>query len=314
MLAAALTWPTTGHAAPAGPVAAPTAAPTAAAPAASAPATSESAPSTATAPSTAAGPDMDEVKRIYASGKVKYETKNYAGAIDDWTAALGMLPETPENREIRNDLVYNIATAQEKAYDIDRDVVHLRTARALLVDFLEAYKAMYRPDEQTVAEFKRVNERIALLDTKIAEAEKAGPAPAKKAEKRRLDLEVKQVLQTDPVLAKQYKSGRGMVIGGSITLGIGGLLLLVAAGVSSQNDDSSASLSRAEKRTNRDLAVALAVVGLAAAAGGATLLGIGIPKRRKAREAAVSRVVFAPTFGPSPGGGRFVGFGAIARF
>ena len=253
-------------------------------------------------------------KRIYASGKVKYETKNYAGAIDDWTAALGMLPETPENREIRNDLVYNIATAQEKAYDIDRDVVHLRTARALLVDFLEAYKAMYRPDEQTVAEFKRVNERIALLDAKIAEAEKAGPAPAKKAEKRRLDLEVKQVLQTDPVLAKQYKSGRGMVIGGSITLGIGGLLLLVAAGVSSQNDDSNGGLSRAERRTNRDLAVALAVVGFAAAAGGATLLGIGIPKRRKAREAAVSRVVFAPTFGPSPGGGRFVGFGAIARF
>ena len=225
-----------------------------------------------------------------------------------------MLPETPENREIRNDLVYNIATAQEKAYDIDRDVVHLRTARALLVDFLEAYKAMYRPDEQTVAEFKRVNERIALLDAKIAEAEKAGPAPAKKAEKRRLDLEVKQVLQTDPVLAKQYKSGRGMVIGGSITLGIGGLLLLVAAGVSSQNDDSNGGLSRAERRTNRDLAVALAVVGFAAAAGGATLLGIGIPKRRKAREAAVSRVVFAPTFGPSPGGGRFVGFGAIARF
>lgn len=257
---------------------------------------------------------MDEVKRIYASGKVKYETKNYAGAIDDWTAALGMLPETAENREIRNDLVYNIATAQEKAYDIDRDVVHLRTARALLVDFLEAYKAMYRPDEQTVAEFKRVNERIALLDAKIAEAEKAGPVPAKKAEKRRLDLEVKQVLQTDPVLAKQYKSGRGMVIGGSITLGIGGLLLLVAAGVSSQNDDTDAGISRAERRTNRDLAVALAVVGLVAAAGGATLLGIGIPKRRKAREAAVSRVVFAPTFGPSPGGGRFVGFGAIARF
>ncbi len=256
---------------------------------------------------------MDEVKRIYSSGKVKYETKNYNGAIDDWTNALGMLPESQENREIRNDLVYNIATAQEKAYDIDRDVAHLRTARALLVDFLEAYKSMYRPDEQTVAEFKRVNDRIALLDARIAEAEQAGPAvPVQpKTEKRRLDLEVKHILQTDPELSRQYKSGRGMVIGGAISLSIGGVFLLGAGAVSGLNDADTVSSRR---RANRNLAIALAVVGLAGAAAGATLLGIGIPKRRRAKEAAVQRVVVSPTFAPEAGGGRFVGLGASARF
>lgn len=261
---------------------------------------------------------MDAVKRIYAAGKVKYETKNYDGAIDEWTEALGMLPNTPENREIRNDLVYNIATAQEKAYDIDKDVAHLRTARALLVDFLEAYKALYRPDEQTVAEFKRVNERIAALDAKIAEAEKGGPPPAAPvSEKRRLDLEVNNILRTDPVLSKQYKSGRGMIIGGSITLAVGGVLLLGALVVSAQNDDSNSgsdNLSTADRRANRNVAISLAVVGLAAAAGGAALLGIGVPKKRRAKEAAVQRVVFAPTWGTTPEGGRFVGLGAAARF
>jgi hypothetical protein len=205
--AAALVWPVTGQAARVRAAVGPAAAAPAAEPTTPAPATTTAAP-TGSQPGQ---PDMDEVKRIYAAGKTKYETKNYSGAIDDWTNALGMLPNTPENREIRNDLVYNIATAQEKAYDIDKDVAHLRTARALLVDFLEAYKALYRPDEQTVAEFKRVNERIAALDAKIAEAEKGGPPPAAPVtQKRRLDLEVNQALKSDPVLWKQYKTGRSL--------------------------------------------------------------------------------------------------------
>jgi len=304
-----MVWPVTGQAArtraamgPAAPAAGPAGDPTTPAPAA-----------TTTAPDQ---PNMDEVKRIYAAGKVKYETKNYDGAIDEWTTALGMLPNTPENREIRNDLVYNIATAQEKAYDIDKDVAHLRTARALLLDFLEAYKALYRPDEQTVAEFKRVNERIAALDAKIAEAEKSGPPPtAPVGVKRRLDLEVNQILRNDPVLSKQYKSGRSMVIGGSIALAAGGLLLLGAAAVSAQNDTSGGnSVTEREKQTNRNVAVSLLVVGLAAAAGGAALLGVGVPRKRKAKEAAVQRVVFAPTWGTTPDGGRFVGLGASGRF
>ncbi len=310
-----LCWPVAGIAAPVGGTPPPAGAPGAADTATPLAAAAE------TPPEPSAGPvpgssDMAEVKRIYAAGKVKYETKNYSGAIEDWTAALGMLASTPENQEIRNDLVYNIATAQEKAFDLDKDIVHLRTARALLVDFLEAYKTMYRPDEQTVAEFKRVNERVALLDARIAEAERAVPPPVKESEKRRLDLEVKRLLQNDPVLSKQYRSGRSMVVGGSIALGVGGILLLGAASANAANSRDSAGNrpSVDQRKTNRNLAIALASVGLASAVGGAVLLGLGIPKRRKAREAAVQRVVFAPTYGPGLGGGRFVGIGALARF
>ena len=117
LLALAVSLPT--HASAAEPAAAPTAA-----------AKSEG------ASPTAKGADMDEVKRVYGEGKAKYATKDYDGAIADWTRALGMLPETDENLEVRNDLVYNVATAQEKAYEIDKDVTRLRKAKALLEDFL----------------------------------------------------------------------------------------------------------------------------------------------------------------------------------
>lgn len=304
-LAGVMAWSSVAVAAPAGP-----------APAAEAPAAQPSAPTAAEPSAPAAQPtaapqasgEMAEIKKIYASGKVKYETKDYAGAIADWTEALGRLPQTPENQEIRNDLVYNIASAQERAYDIDKDVAHLRTARALLADFLETYKTLYRPDEQTVAEFKRVNERIAGLDARIAEAEAAGPPPTRRVEKR-LDLEVKQALQNDPVLWKQYKQGRSMITGGAVALGVGGGFLLVAAAVAPAGTDSVGD----ERRDARTLAISLAIVGVAGIVGGAVLVGLGVPKKRAAKEEAVRRVVVHPTFGVGGGGG-FVGLGARARF
>lgn len=311
-LACVFAWSPAASAAPAGP--APTAeAPAAAQPVAqpTTPAAAEPTPAAAPPTTAAPTPEMTDIKKIYASGKVKYETKDYNGAIKDWTDALGRLPQTPENQEIRNDLVYNIASAQERAYDIDKDVAHLRTARALLADFLETYKTLYRPDEQTVAEFKRVNDRIAALDARIAEAEAAGP-PTKGRVEKRLDIEVKQALQNDPVLWKQYKQGRGMITGGAVALGLGGGFLLVAAAVAPGSaDDGDTSI--AARRQARTLAISLAIVGLASVVGGAVLVGLGVPKKRNAKEEAVRRVVVAPTFGAGAGGG-FVGLGAIGRF
>ncbi|MFO0634202.1 MAG: hypothetical protein U0168_15250 [Nannocystaceae bacterium] len=249
--------------------------------------------------------DLAEVKRVYGEGKAKYETKDYDGAIADWTHALGMLPETESNLEVRNDLVYNIATAQEKAFDIDQDVTRLRKAKALLQDFLKNYKLLYRPDERTIEEFKRVNDRIAQLDQRIAEAEKKN-APSlygvENAEKKRRDAAMAQVLQSDPELAKQYRSGRSMIIGGSISLGVGGLLLLGALAFVGSAED-------------RPLTISLAAVGGAAVVGGSVLLGVGVPRRRRAKETAAARVVFTPTLVPRTArGGGFAGVGFVGRF
>ncbi|MBX7078481.1 MAG: hypothetical protein K1X88_04770 [Nannocystaceae bacterium] len=254
---------------------------------------------------TATTVDLTEVKNVYNGGKAKYQTKDYDGAIADWTKALGMLPETEGNLEVRNDLVYNIATAQEKAFDIDQNVTRLRKAKSLLQDFLTTYKLLNDPDERTIAEFKRVNERIAQLDVRIAEAEKK-QAPSlygvENAEKKRRDAAMAQVLQSDPVLAKQYRSGRSMIIGGSISLGLGGLLLLGALAFVGSEED-------------RPLTISLAAVGAAAVVGGSVLLGVGVPRRRQAKEAAAARVVFTPTLVPRTArGAGFAGVGFVGRF
>jgi hypothetical protein len=221
-----------------------------------------------------------------------------------------MLPNVAENREIRNDLFYNIATAQEKAYDIDRNAAHLRSARALLVDFVDEYKRLYQPTDEAKAEVARVKERIASLDARIAEAEKQPPPTGTvNAAKQQRDAGVRQVFAADPELGRQYKSGRSMIIGGSVALGIGGLsLLIAAAGIAEARDNDG------DQEFDRNVAIGFGVVGIAAVVAGAVLLGIGVPKRKHALATARSRVVFAPTFGPSGQGRQMVGFSLGGRF
>jgi chorismate mutase len=254
--------------------------------------------------------DMDAVKRIYAEGKAKYDTHDYKGAIDKWTEALALLPPVTENREIRNDLVYNIATAQEKAYDIDKDLAHLRSARALLVDFVDEYKRLYTPTDEARAEVERVKDRIAKLDERIAAAEKnvpkVNPYGTDNAEAKRKAQALQEVFASDPELARQYKSGRGMIIGGSVMLGLGALSLLVAAA-----SIPAASHSGPDRGINRGIAFAFGAVGIGGVVAGAVLLGIGVPKRKRALETAKSRVVIAPTLGPA---GALAGFGLVGRF
>ncbi|HWB80611.1 MAG TPA: hypothetical protein VG755_36865 [Nannocystaceae bacterium] len=254
--------------------------------------------------------DMDEVKRIYAEGKAKYDTHDYKGAIAAWTEALSLLPPVTENREIRNDLVYNIATAQERAYDIDKDASHLRSARALLVDFVDEYKRLYTPTDEARAEVERVKERIAKLDQRIADAEKAQPVVnphgTNNAEAKRKAAALQQVFADDPELARQYKSGRGMIIGGSVALGLGVLSLLVCAAAISEARDGGSN-----RGVDRGIAFAFGGVGVAGVVAGSVLLGIGVPKRKKALETARSRVVLAPTLGPGTG---LAGLGLVGRF
>jgi hypothetical protein len=258
-----------------------------------APATTSPAP---TSPSPAATPpagqasggaDMAEVKRIYDEGKAKYDTLDYNGAIEAWTRAYGMTPPTDEYREARNDLAYNIATAQEKAYDIDRKVEHLRQARGLLVSFVDEYKKLYAPTDEAKAEVVRVKERIAALDARIAAAEQAQPAatppPAKIKSK---SAAIREVFRNDPALYRQYRSGRGMIIGGAVSLSIGAVMVLSAIALA----------DRDQFPNGAPVAISLGVIGAAGVVAGATLLGVGVPKRKRALREAQSRVVVAPTF------------------
>jgi tetratricopeptide (TPR) repeat protein len=252
--------------------------------------------------------DMEDVKELYAQGRARFDTLDYQGAIDLWTKAFAQLPANEENRSIRNDLVYNIATAQEEAYKVDRDPTHLRQAIGLLRRYVDEYKALYKPTRQARAEVDKVKARIAELEARLAEAEAATqpaatPAtpPDPRAEERRKAIAVKQLLREDPELSRQYRSGTSMIAGGSVALGLGAISLVVmlaylmlrsAARVGDEitgegPDDA------AEKSATTGAAVS-GGLGLGLIVTGAVLLPIGVGRRRRAKREAQERVVLHP--------------------
>jgi len=229
---------------------------------------------------------VEEAARLHREGKARFETLDYEGAIELWTQAYAKLPPTDENREIRNELAYNIATAQEKAYEVDGDVTHLRRAKGLLEHYLEEFKHINKPTEAARAEAADVEQRIASLDQAIKDAEAGGagvsPAAAAKQQARDDEARIRQIIENDPELRKKYRSGRGMIIAGSITLGLG--LLAIGA------------LGSIDVDNEKDQAVALTLGGGALVITGAVLLPIGIVRFKRAKREARARIVLVPSF------------------
>lgn len=254
-----------------------------------------------------AAPDLSEVRDLYERGKAKFDLFDYEGAVELWTLVYSKLGETAVERQIRNDVIYNIAMAQERAFELDHDVTHLRQAVALLRKYVDEYKTLYQATPEGRKEVAGVEARIAELDQRIAEAtgeapppttatefepsEPSEPPPPQTVPKR---VQVREILRNDPEIAPKYKAGKNMVVAGAVTMGVGGVLLI----------------SFVSWRTTValiDQPVGTGEIVLASIAGGlivtgAVLLGVGVPTRRKAIRAAESRVVWAPTFGPRGGG------------
>ena len=109
---------------------------------------------------------LAESRALYDEGKARFDTFDYEGAVDLWTKAYAKLPE--DNAGVRNAMVYNIATAQEKAYDVDKDLQHLRQAVLLLQSYIKNYKAIYKRTPETEAEVQKAENRIAALQERIA--------------------------------------------------------------------------------------------------------------------------------------------------
>lgn len=118
---------------------------------------------------------LAEARDLFEQGKAKYDTFDYKGAIDLWQQAYAKVP--PREAGVRHAMVYNIALAQEKSYDLDKDVAHLRQAVLLLEQWVKDFKQMYPKTPETAAEVDKANQRIAELKRKIAIAEGTEPPP-----------------------------------------------------------------------------------------------------------------------------------------
>jgi hypothetical protein len=261
-------------------------------------------------------PAIAQSRELYEEGKAKFDTFDYKGAVDLWTKAYAKLPESEAG--VRNAMVYNIATAQEKAYELDKDVQHLRQAVLLLEQYIKNYKVMFKKTPETKAEVEKAEGRIAALKERIGRAERGEDAtPPPPAEGTPTDArfgagavdgiswttghnpppDQDLVAKNRRLAAEDQKTDR-MLIGSYVAVSLGGLFLLAGAGAAyggsrlRTDDDPSAGAGA------RGAGYGSLALGLAGVVTGVTLMVIGFERRKKARQGTLvaGTPVVAPGF------------------
>ena len=69
---------------------------------------------------------LAEAQALYDKGRAKFETADYHAAVELWTEAYALVPDTADGGQTKVLLIYNIATAREKAFEIDGELSQLR--------------------------------------------------------------------------------------------------------------------------------------------------------------------------------------------
>ena len=258
----------------------------------------------ATAPEPAADP-LDDAQKLYDRGKAKFETADYADAIELWTEAYAIVPETPESNQIKVLLIYNIAAAREKQFEVSRDPAELRQAAILLQSFEDSITALYGEGPEAEAERAKVQERRAAIEVRLREAE-AAQAREDEGEGEG-EGEGEPTTPPEPTTPDDggeapVRGGRGLVIGGAVAagLGVGGLGLMAAGlGMGARTNDIAdlepgdidGRRDRFDRgRTGNTLAIAGGVAGGVLLVAGAVLLGIGVPRLTAGKRGTVALV------------------------
>ncbi len=257
---------------------------------------------------------IEEVRRLYEEGRARFETLDYAGAVELWTKAYAMVEANEENREIRNNLAYNIAAAKEKQFELEGDVKYLKQARGLLQRYVDEYKALYKPTPEAREEIGKVEAKIAALDAKIEQAEgRAGAATgatpavddraARREQLRAKKLKYRELIRADP----DYRAAKGMIGGGAAMIGVGAVVTFIGLGLGA------GSVLATEQRRVRIAGWITMGTGLGLMGGGGALLGIGLKKRKKAtlENKKKAGLVLLPQVDPF--GGTY-GLAAVGRF
>jgi hypothetical protein len=271
---------------------------------------------------------LDRVSQLAQEGQTRFETADFAAAIDLWTQAYGVLPDEPKYSKRRNVLAYQIAQACLEAYTLDpKQLSYLRKAERLF----DTYLATIDPKDRTTrtrveGTLTELREKIRLAEEREAAAEAAAREEARvaaadaqaRSDERTRDEAARQ--DTTPRRADPDRS-RPLLIAGGVLLGSGGALLGVmgyglAWGARVDRDGAKLKTDgvtdpqryielRADGYTANKLAIATAAIGGTLAIVGIGLLAAGAASRKRARNA----VALAPSWQPGGAGltltGRF---------
>lgn len=159
-------------------------------------------------------PGLIQAEALYEAGLTRFKAADYESAVELWLAAYDKVPDTLGSGQIKADIIYNVAKAQQRWYELDRDIAHLRQAKASMQSFMDEIPSSYAAEEVD-AELARSKEFIANLDTKILAAEQ---------EARDLELKKAELMRAkfDPVIDERERiRNRGMIISGGLFTGLG---------------------------------------------------------------------------------------------
>jgi tetratricopeptide (TPR) repeat protein len=227
-----------------------------------------------------AAPDV-EARELFQDGQAKYDTHDYDGAIEAFTAAFASA-EQIEDADVRDEalarLSFNLARAHVSAYDIDHDDEHLVLARRLLADYRGHERELGRdPDIDT--DVQRLEAELAKRERARDEAKGASPSISPMAEKR--DRTRRNAGISLLVLAAPFG---GVAVAGA----------LVGVAARNQFETVNTGDARRDAQTRGRTGDALFGIGIGlavlSAATGATLLGISAKSKR-------SQVTARATFG-----------------
>ena len=181
---------------------------------------------------------LEKVGALVQEGQTRFDTADFAGAIDLWTQAYAALPDDPAYSKRRNVLAYQIARACAEAYTLDPQLIYLRKAERLFDNYL---KTIDPRDESTIA---KVQATLTELREKIrvAEAEDSAAADAARDETDAVAAAVRKEREDRDAAAARREAdarrsaaqreatrARRLVITGAAVTGGGAVLLGVMA-------------------------------------------------------------------------------------
>ncbi|MFZ6183899.1 hypothetical protein [Nannocystis pusilla] len=259
----------------------------------------------AAAPAKASDELNAKISALAQEAQTRFETADYAGAIELWTQAYAALPNEPAYDKRRNVLAYQIAQACVEAYELDPQLVYLRKAERLFDNYLQTISAK---DKNTTAKVQgtlgelrekiRVAEEREAADKQVAaetaEGEDDGAAllAAQKASEAR-EAEARANAEREARRARRLTIAGGALTGaGAIALGV--MAYGLARGARVDRDGEAAKADGVtDPAVYRDLldqgtaantlAIATAVVGGVLVVTGIGLIGAGAAGQHRAR-------------------------------
>ncbi|MCA9686653.1 MAG: hypothetical protein KC457_31095 [Myxococcales bacterium] len=221
-------------------------------------------------------PKLAEAQMLFEAGVARYAAADYETAIDLWLDAYALIPATVDNQLIKAQLIYNVARAQQKWYDIDHDIKHLRQSKEILEGYRGEVDEIY--GDQAGIEREKVDEQIAEVDDQITQWE---------AEQARREQEILEHMRPnfdEEADAREERRNKSMLGAGAALTALGagavGLLVtgIVIAGASERQV---ADLPLSTDLSKREAAIGRGRAGnamiLTGSLGGAVFLAAGVP-------------------------------------